>query len=232
MPDGRLWLIRDTYSAETCWAPRHVGKELRLVRMGAQNAELDAIRSRAEAEAARKTGDLDRAGRHERWAVAYQAMRYRYQAQEQIFAQTMDDREQWERATEHTRHLAIVADAELRRRHPGQQIEYLRSVEPEPASRADQDKLTLTPDQRIGEMAAWISDLATQRHAFHEQLVERQALRVPSEDPEEHDLGPAFPAWHPPDRDAILQPPKPEITPSAKILELDREQQAGWEAAD
>ena len=46
MPDGRLWLIRDTYAAETCWAPRHVGKELRLVRLGAANAELDAIRSR------------------------------------------------------------------------------------------------------------------------------------------------------------------------------------------
>src|SRR5262249_8881540 len=44
IPDGRLWLIRDTYAAETHWAPRHVGKELRLVRMGAQNADLGAIR--------------------------------------------------------------------------------------------------------------------------------------------------------------------------------------------
>src|SRR5262249_23013147 len=38
MPDGRLWLIRDIYAAETSWAPRHVGKELRLVRLGAHNA--------------------------------------------------------------------------------------------------------------------------------------------------------------------------------------------------
>ena len=35
MTDGRLWLLRDTYTAETAWAPRHVGKELRLVRLGA-----------------------------------------------------------------------------------------------------------------------------------------------------------------------------------------------------
>ena len=35
MHDGRLWLIRDTYAAETAWAPRHVGKELRLARLGA-----------------------------------------------------------------------------------------------------------------------------------------------------------------------------------------------------
>ena len=39
MPDGRLWLVRDTYAAETAWAPQHVGRELRLVRLGAANAE-------------------------------------------------------------------------------------------------------------------------------------------------------------------------------------------------
>jgi hypothetical protein len=27
MPDGRLWLIRSTYTAETAWAPRHVGRD-------------------------------------------------------------------------------------------------------------------------------------------------------------------------------------------------------------
>ena len=61
MPDGRLWLIRDTYAAETAWAPRHVGKELRLARLGAANADLGAIRAAAEADAARKAGDHGRA---------------------------------------------------------------------------------------------------------------------------------------------------------------------------
>ena len=28
MADGRLWLLRDAYTTETAWAPRHVGKEL------------------------------------------------------------------------------------------------------------------------------------------------------------------------------------------------------------
>jgi hypothetical protein len=44
MPDGRLWLLRDTYAAQTAWAPRHVGKELRLSRLGAFDAALGAIR--------------------------------------------------------------------------------------------------------------------------------------------------------------------------------------------
>ena len=59
MRDGRLWLIRGhPYAAETAWAPPHVGKELRLARLGAASfADRAAIRAAAEADAARKTGD-------------------------------------------------------------------------------------------------------------------------------------------------------------------------------
>ena len=83
MPDGRLWLLRDTYAAQTAWAPRHVGKELRLSRLGAFDAALGAIRADAEADAARKTGDHDRAARHEHLAASYRALRDHYQQQEQ-----------------------------------------------------------------------------------------------------------------------------------------------------
>jgi TrwC relaxase/AAA domain len=232
MPEGRLWLVRDTYAAETAGAPQHVGKELRLVRLGAANAQLDAIRADAEAEAARKAGDHERAGRHEAWAAAYRAMRDRYQAQEQTFATTMNERAEWEHATEHTRHLAVDADAELRRHHPDHKIEPLRSAEPLPIEQAQREQLTLAPDKRIGEMAQWVTDLASQQQAFHHKIEERQALKVPSEDPDYEDLGRAFPAWNPPEKDAILQPPKPEIPPAAKMVELAREPETGREAAD
>src|SRR5262249_2857463 len=86
IPDGGLWPPRTPSTAEPGWAPRHVGKELRLVRFGAQNAELEAIRRHVEAEAARKSGDHDRADRHESLAASYRAMRDRYQAQEHTFA--------------------------------------------------------------------------------------------------------------------------------------------------
>jgi hypothetical protein len=142
------------------------------------------------------------------------------------------DRQQWERTTEHTRHLAVAADAELRRRHPEQRIEPLRSAEPAPVSDTDREGLKLAPDNKVGEMARWITELAAQRQAFKEKLGNRQALKIPSEDPDWGDLGPAFPTWNPPQRDAILQPPKPQITPSARILELAREPEPGWEAAD
>jgi hypothetical protein len=70
MPEGRLWLIRDTYATETRWAPRHVGRELRLARLGAHNADRDTIRAGAEAEAARKHGNRERADRHQFWAAS------------------------------------------------------------------------------------------------------------------------------------------------------------------
>ena len=232
MRDGRLWLIRDTYAAETAWAPRHVGRELRLARLGAVNADLSAIRAAAEADAARKAGDHARAGRHEELAASYRAMGNRYRQQETLFAQTMTDRTEWEHATEHSCRLAIAADAELRRRHPETSIEPLHSAEPLPVNDTDREQLTLAPDQQIGEMAAWIRDLAAQRQAFREKIEERQGLMVPSEDPDWGDLGEAFPAWQSPGRDAILQPPKPQITPSAKILQLAQERDTEPEAAD
>src|SRR5262249_14908163 len=89
MPDGRLWLFRDRYAAETAGAPRHVGKELRISRLGAFDAALGAIRADAEAVAARKADDHDRAARYEHLAASYRAMRDHYQQQAQSFAQVM-----------------------------------------------------------------------------------------------------------------------------------------------
>jgi hypothetical protein len=96
-----------------------------------------------------------------------------YRQQETIFVQTMADRQDWEHGTVHPRRLAIAADAELRRRHPDLKIKPLHSAEPAPVSDIDREELTLTPDKRIGEMAAWIRDLAAQRQAFREKIEER-----------------------------------------------------------
>jgi hypothetical protein len=222
MPDGRLCLLRDTYAAETAWAPRHVGKELRLSRLGALDADLGALRAEAEAEAARKGGDHDRAGQHETLAASYRALRDLYRKQEQVLARAMADREKWEQATPSSRHLAIAADAELRRRHPDQQIEPLRSAEPALVSHSECEQLR--PDSKSTEADAWIRDPAAQRQAFRARLNERQ-------DPDWARLGQTLPSWWAPRRDAILQPPQPQITPTATIPELTAECDISPEAA-
>jgi hypothetical protein len=107
----------------------------------------------------------------------------------------MDDRADWDTATRAQRHLAVVADAELRRRHAGQHYPPLRSAEPRPATGAQRDELTLPVGAQIPEMGQWIKDLAATHRTFAGALAERQSLTVPAEDPGYGDLGQAFPPW-------------------------------------
>ena len=227
MPDGQLWLLRDSYAAQTAWAPRHVGKELRLARLGAFDAALGVIRADAEAETARKSSDHDRAARHEHLAASYRALRDHYQQQEQGFARAMADRQEWEQATAGSRRLAIAADTELRRRHPYRKIEPLRSAEPAPVSGAERQHPDLTPRQGSGETAR-TGDLTVQQYAFRAAMNEHRQL-VPGEDATRGNPGAASPASRTP-WDAILQPPKPQITPSAEILEVAAEHDIEHEA--
>jgi hypothetical protein len=220
MPDGRLWLLRDTYAAQTAWAPRYVGKELRLSRLGAFDAALGAVRADAEADAACKTGDHGRAVRHEHLAASYRAMRDHYRQQAQALALTMADRQEWEQATAGSRRLAIAADAELRRRHPHQKIEPLRCAEPD--SNSEWKQTHPAPGQEISQ---------AQQEVFRATLQSRQSLEAPDADPGWSGLDTLFSARRTPGRAAILRPPKPSIEPSARILhraaEHDIEPEAG-----
>jgi hypothetical protein len=231
LPDGMLHLMRESYRTETAWAPRYVTAALRQVRMGAEDAEVQAVRRDALARANRERGQEDAAVANEERAASYRAMVDAYQSREMIFKATEKDRLEWEAITEHPRRLAISANNELRRRHTGARLEPLRSAEREPVTDAEQAELALAPDKQLIEMGEWIKDLAAQRKAFAEKLADRNSLTIPAEDPDYEDLGPAFPAFSSTERDAILQAPKPMIKPSEKVLERARERDHAPEAA-
>ena len=133
MPDGTLLHLRDTYPIETAWAPQYVGDELRQVRAAAWDARLAALRAAAEARAAgtAATTTTPRPAQAGRQLPGHARA---YRQREAVFAATMADRADWEQATRAQRQLAVAADAELRRRHPGQHFAPLRSAEPEPAT--------------------------------------------------------------------------------------------------
>jgi hypothetical protein len=228
MTDGRLWLLRDAYATQTAWAPRHVGKELRLSRLGAFDAALTAIRADAEAQAARKTGDRDRAARHEHLAASYRAMRDHYQQQEQTLTQAKVGRQEWEQATAAARRLAIASDAELRRRHPRQEIEPLHSSEPSPVSDPRHERVQPTSGEMFTEAGAGISPLTAQRPVTRAVIGGLVSSEAPVRDKA------SFPAWQASSEHAILQPPKPEIIPSTAILQLAAEHDTApdHEAAD
>jgi hypothetical protein len=63
-------------------------------------------------------------------------------------------------------------------------------------------------------------------------MADRQSLMTPAEDPGYGDLGQAFPPWPAPARDAILQPPRPAIQPSPRILQRAHDPDLDMEAAD
>ncbi len=115
IPDGRLLHLRDTYPVETAWAPQYVGDELRQVRAAALESRLAGLRVSAEAAAA-KNGDPGTAARQQELAASYHALHQAYRQRETVFATVMADRADWEAATRAQRHLAVAADAELRRR--------------------------------------------------------------------------------------------------------------------
>ena len=232
LPDGLLLHRRDTYPVETAWAPQYVGDELRQVRAAAWHARLASLRAHAEAAAAARCGQDDHATRQHQLGDSYQALYQAYQQRETIFAATMDDRADWDTATRAQRHLAVAADAELRGRHPDQHYPPLRSAESQPATGAQRDELTLPAGEQIPEMSQWIKDLAATHRTFAGTLAERQSMTVPSEDPDYGDLGQAFPPWPRPAGYAIVQPPKPEICPSPRVLQRAADRDAGPEAAD
>ena len=89
-------------------------------------------------------------------------------------------------------------------------------------------ELAFTPDGPPGEMDQWISDLGAAHRTFAERLTDRQSQTIPSGDPDSGDLGRAFPAWTSPGKNAILQPPKPEIPPSPRVLQRAMDRDAGW----
>ena len=232
MPDGMLLHLRDTYTIETAWAPKWVGDELHQVRAAAWDARLTGLRASAEAAAAQQRGEHHKAARKQELADSYQALNDAYRQRETVFAATMADRDDWEKATVQQRHLAVAADAELRRRHPDEHYPPVRSAEPEPVTNDQREELTMTAGEDTREAWQWINDLAAARRTFADRLADRLSLTIPSQDPDYGDLGQAFPPWPGPGHDAISRPPKPEIRPSQQILQRAADRDADFEAAD
>jgi hypothetical protein len=127
LPDQSLQHMRASYQAETGWAPPHVGKQLREVRLGAGTMRLKAIRAEEEARLAK---DPAVAARHVGIAGTARGLEAKYRERETLLGEVIEERELWDKLTEGGRRLAIQADLELRRRHPGRKIRPLESAEP------------------------------------------------------------------------------------------------------
>jgi len=198
---------------------------MRTARIMMRDATLQAVRADAEAQAAH----AGTATRHENLASSARALADRYRAAEPELVQATQDYDEWSALTEGSRRAAVAADAELRRRYPGRPLEPLKSAEPEPVTDEEHQELARLP-QGLAEACqspAWISELAEARRAFREKADERKAVMIPAEDHEWQPDGEAFPALQPRERDAILQPPKPQMPAAVPVLQHAADREAG-----
>lgn len=270
LSEGQLRLRRGTYQQETAWAPPHVGEELRLARLQARTAWENTIRAEHDAHAATSAEVV---GRHEKLASLWRTMQDKATHVAGKLADAQESRRQWDVFTERTRRTAIAADHELRRRHPGIDLEPLRSAEPasildnpptsrqreevwiqptldgvehlaaaepETAERLDgtqqptpaqrdaygQQVLGLTPDTVHEEIPEQVQRVCDNVRKAQDIIDRHRGTPEYAEDDSSEYLGPAWGDLARRERDAILQPPKPDIAPASELARRAQERQA------
>jgi hypothetical protein len=246
--DSELWLRRSTYERETAWAPPYVAEELRLARVAERDAQVNAIRAEHELRAA---NDDQTIGRHQQLARIWRALQAKAAAEVSIFAAAQETRRQWETVTEPTRRIAIAADLELRRRHPGLRIPELRPHSAEadsitcpaslsPANGVDrqlemalnkqavereadtQPALGLTMHEADGQIPEQVLRIRQNARTAQAKLDDLAYMPQPGADADDLSPGLAWPTAAGLERDAVLQPPRPDVIPSAQVLERYR----------
>jgi DNA replication protein DnaC len=229
LPDGLLVSRQAMYETQTAWSPRFVREELGQVRASAQDRELDAIRHDAEAEVARQRGDQDKAGQHELLAGSSRSAAMFYRSHEAELAQGDEDYREWESLTEASRHMAVAADSELRRRAPGRELPPLKSAEPDAVSDEERAELDRLPEPvEEYEAPGWLAEMAERRREFRDRADEHRGMEAPAED---HELEgeQAWPTLLPRDREAVLQPPAPVIPRAEPLAEREPEREGAAE---
>ncbi|HEY7261653.1 MAG TPA: AAA family ATPase, partial [Trebonia sp.] len=179
--DGELWARRAAYERETGWAPPYVARELREAHLAEDAYRADAVRAWHRADAA--------AGKAERPQARQQAQQSSALAQEvgayrEDLTEIDQARRRWHAATELSRQQALMADTELRRRHPDVDLPPLHPEAEDGSEQAEPDAVeTGTECEAAGDRRASVRDdlaaaLAAAREA--QQIIaerERQADR-------------------------------------------------------
>lgn len=153
----------------------------------------------------------------------------------ETLATAHETRRQWAALTDSTRRMALAADSELRRRHPEAKLPLLSPVAAETAPEiqpstpeAESNAAGHAGTQNLADLAsADISEDTQQRLATIVERAERAQQQIdylaslPRSAADDHStcLGTAWEVSVRRQRDTIIQPPKPDITPAAAVLQ-------------
>jgi hypothetical protein len=172
------------------------------------------VRHAAAAATARAHGDTGAAERHAGLAESARAAGEFYAARAKLDEHLEAARKEWDAHTAPVRLRAVQADAVLRRRHPELQLEPLRSAEPDPLP----DELPNRSPAAGERHAAFVAERLAR---FRGEMDMRGGLLIADKDPGYLPDGTARRALGRPRRDAVLQPPRPLMTPPP--IQPDRE---------
>jgi conjugative relaxase-like TrwC/TraI family protein len=247
--DGGLWLRRSTYERETAWAPPHVAEELRLMRRAERDAHVNAVRAQHEAHAAadvltaarhlylaRIWGALEtKAAREAQVFAAVQETRRQWEVLTQTTRRTAiaADLELRRRhpgmpippLRPYPAELEDAADRvsdEGTEQAPGGIGNSVPTAPPQSRHNAEAQRQRIlgltfaTAENEIPEHVTRIREHATIVQA---KLDELASLPEQAGDMDTLSPGPAWPVAVQRDRDAVLQPPRPEVVPSTRIAE-------------
>ena len=145
--DGELWARRAAYERDALWAPPYVGDELRDAHIAEDTYRADAVlawhRADAAADEAERAAALRDAGQY--GALAQDVGAYR-----EALTEVAGARRRWHAATEQDRQRALIADTELRRRHPEAELPPLHTAEEALTSNATHEASGSVPaDQQM-----------------------------------------------------------------------------------
>jgi conjugative relaxase-like TrwC/TraI family protein len=166
--DGELWARRAAYERDTRWAPPYVADELRDAHIAEETYRADAVLAWHRADAAADEAERARVLRE---AGEYGALAQEVGAYREALTEVAEARQRWHAATEPDRQRALIADTELRRRHPDAELPPLQppgeAVASGAASEASGSVLAdrqVTPDAAAEPAADATADAAASRH--------------------------------------------------------------------
>src|SRR5258708_19420995 len=105
----------ERYQSERGGAARHVGRQLREVRLGMETMRVQAIRAEAEVQAAR---DQAVAARHAELAETARGLEAEYRRHEEVLAEAQADRELYDKFSAAPTHIPVQPHTHIRNRHP------------------------------------------------------------------------------------------------------------------
>jgi len=172
--DGELLARRAVYERETKWAPPYVARELREACIAEDTYRADAVRAWHRADAVADAAARDEVRRE---AEGLSALAQEVGARREQLAEIDEARRAWHAATELSRQRALVADSELRRRHPRTELPPLHPDE-ESVAAASESGTTDLAEEREAAALDVAAALEVARHV-HEIVAEsdRQAGR-------------------------------------------------------